>query len=171
MGCSNGVKRFNSITLNFIDTRSNKMHTELVQKHDTADSKPDVFTTSSSLLRHVCAMEWKIHAICMHKMFNSLNYIQSFTYYWRTKDFMWCEFLNHTLQILIEQKQWQWANLVIFREKLFQVICVTRQLAYTISVMMHEMFFQIWSHLWRTLKTHVHLWGHLIASNCILTHA
>jgi len=33
--------------LNFIDTTSNKMHTELVHKHDTAYSKPDVRKTSS----------------------------------------------------------------------------------------------------------------------------
>jgi hypothetical protein len=33
--------------LNFIDIRSNKMHTKFIHKHDTANSKPDVFKTSS----------------------------------------------------------------------------------------------------------------------------
>ena len=49
------------------------MHTELVHKHDTADSKTDVFKTSSNMY-----VQWneKYTLLLFIKCFNSLNYTQ-----------------------------------------------------------------------------------------------
>jgi hypothetical protein len=66
------------------------------------------------------------------------------------------QLLNHFLQILIKQKQWQ-TSLLFFREKIFQVACVTTQLAHIFSITMQEIFFQIQRCLWTTFKICVHL--------------
>ena len=76
------------------------------------------------------------------------------------------QLLNHFLQILIKQKQWQ-TSLLTFREKIFQVTCVTSQLAHIFSLTMQEMFFQIWRHLWTVFETCAWLWGHLTINSSI----
>jgi hypothetical protein len=56
------------------------------------------------------------------------------------------QLLNHFLQILIKQKQWQ-TSLLIFREKMFQVTSVTSQPTHIFSLTVQDMFFQIQRHM------------------------
>jgi hypothetical protein len=61
------------------------------------------------------------------------------------------QLLNHFLEILIEQIQWQ-TSLLIFREMTFQVTSVTSQLVHIFSLTLYEMFFQIQKQLWQHLN-------------------